>query len=145
MCTFFSRICFTKHLIPAAHWGQTNCSKVTVIKACCSPLLRRSFMAPLFWSSWTLPLWSHFHCTSLRFVVISYSIALPPCSYPLKSWSSMLSPRILRNSLKAGVSSLFPNNSSSDVWEEETHKWSRTEKRARDVKDERACKIGFIN
>lgn len=42
------------------------------------------------------------------------------CPYPLKSCSSMLSPKTLRNSLKAGVSSLFPNNSSSDVWQEMT-------------------------
>lgn len=30
----------------------------------------------------------------------------------------MLSPKMLRNSLKAGVSSLFPNSSSSEVWVE---------------------------
>lgn len=40
--------------------------------------------------------------------------------YPLKSCSSIFSPSRPRNSLKAGVSSLFPNNSSSDVWKKET-------------------------
>lgn len=44
----------------------------------------------------------------------------------------MLSPRILRNSLKAGVSSLFPNNSSSDVWEDEEQK---------EYRDRIVCKI----
>lgn len=41
-------------------------------------------------------------------------------SHPLKSCSSILSPKTLRNSAKAGVSSLLPNSSSSDVWCEET-------------------------
>lgn len=40
--------------------------------------------------------------------------------YPLKSCSSIFSPSRPRNSLKAGVSSLLPNNSSSDVWKKET-------------------------
>ena len=57
---------------------------------------------------------------------------IPLLSYPLKSWRSMLSPRILSNSLNAGVSSLFPNNSSSDVWEKGHRKGERTENRGND-------------
>lgn len=34
---------------------------------------------------------------------------------PLKSWSSILWPRNSRNSTKAGLSSMLPNSSSSDV------------------------------
>lgn len=40
------------------------------------------------------------------------------CPNPLKSWSSILWPRNSKNSTKAGLSSMFPNSSSSDVCQE---------------------------
>lgn len=38
-----------------------------------------------------------------------------PLTYPLKSWSVTVSPNKLRKFLNAGLSSLFPNSSSSWV------------------------------
>ena len=42
------------------------------------------------------------------------------CPNPLKSWSSILWPRNSKNSTKAGLSSMFPNSSSSDVCKRES-------------------------
>lgn len=132
-CPCGTFICLTKQFISIIRWGQnsrTNCSKVTVIKPCYSAPLQCTLIAAFVWSLCTFLSSLHFlhHCLPL-YSAYYLLFNSAPFSYPLKSWSSMLSPRILRNSLKAGVSSLFPNSSSSDVWEEETTKWQSTANR----------------
>lgn len=47
--------------------------------------------------------------------ILTFSALFKVFFYPLKSCSSTQSPSTRRNSVKAGVSSLFPNNSSSEV------------------------------
>lgn len=64
----------------------------------------------------TLPVWLQTCSNKMTF----YFYDFWTICYPLKSCSPIFSPSRPRNSLKAGVSSLFPNNSSSDVWKKET-------------------------
>lgn len=62
-------------------------------------------------TTWQLSLYVAVHIRYKTYQWVACSV-----SYPLKSWSSIFWPKNSKNSTNAGLSSLFPNSSSSTVY-----------------------------